>query len=489
MNNKISNFYLMTAVASLAANFGSAIDWRPNTRFNAGSKVRAGDNTYLSVASGVTGVLAPVHTSGSASDGSLTWWFAGSAQIPSGSLGSNMYLSLGGPEKWKNEPSPDDVLDEQSALRDSKVLMRLMNRDVCLGFEKNPWVSGVIAEWPSPSSYVTNSIGVYRCLSNNLDAISTQEPTGIGIATFETTDGYIWKYLGNLSEQYQDTFESADAYAIYTLSVDDGSDRWTVQQAANNGQVSGFTIKESVGVFTNTKVSVIGDGTGGTARTYSLQNGEVVRIVPSDMGRDYTKAVAIVQEDGAPGTGGVLTLSVSSGSITNAVVTNQGSGYADGAICLILGDGAGGSIALQVNGGYITGASVAQPGSGYSYATAYVVPGDSGVLGDMIPAPIGGHGRDMMKELPVNYLLINRRITSLDAAYLLDQEFRQIGIVTGVLPKTGIGSILAGPKNENPSGLDMANINNARAIFVSNIGSFQHGNSQDEEIRISMKVV
>ena len=100
----------------------------------------------------------PVATSGKAVDGTVTWMFA--YDVPNRSaLGEALYLALGNPGAWADEPTPDDLtgtyIDTVSAIESAIALFRLAPSDISLGATRINWASGtIVPEWPATDSYV-----------------------------------------------------------------------------------------------------------------------------------------------------------------------------------------------------------------------------------------------------------------------------------------------------------------------------------------------
>jgi hypothetical protein len=55
--------------------------------------------------------------------------------------------------------------------------------------------SGVSTLTASLFYVVTDDFNVYKCISNGENSESTVKPTGTDTNTFETSDGYIWKFM------------------------------------------------------------------------------------------------------------------------------------------------------------------------------------------------------------------------------------------------------------------------------------------------------
>lgn len=492
MKTDITNFYLSTLISAMINSVESAYQpWSPSTRYLDGARVRAENRLYIATATGVSSTVAPAHSSGRATDGTVPWMYVMTSQPPE-ALGAVLYLGLGKRSEWNAEPTADDI-DEHSyakALEDLLVAVRLSRRDLALGAVRRNWTTGaVVPQWPSTSSYVNVGVAVYRCISNNLGAPSTTAPSGSSLTPFETVDGYVWKYLGDVSGTLDSQFGTADIFAINPLYANDASNRWLVQTVAKSGEISGYNVLQQVGALTAPAISYVGTGTGAVGRVDLNGAGAITRIVPTGFGSGYKSGTrAIVTETGKPGSGAVVTATLDGGELDVLTVDVQGTGYTQGAIAIVDGDGTGAEVTLTVTAGHVTNAVLTDPGSAYTWATIRVLPGTSGAVAEALLGPQGGHGRDLLKEIPINQLLINRRLTALDSGYVPNGEFRQLTLLTGVQAASGTGEILVGPAHPAPGTRDSVSLGNTRVLYLSNLSAVEHSDAQDEEIKIALKI-
>lgn len=247
----------------------------------------------------------------------------------------NIYMVLARPQPWNdtsysttfanqasgtvtdnNPPNPTDNYSNEYALwRDAMAGVKINYSDVKLAVPKNVWSYGnrydmyrhnVSAAEPTENSnydlnasnfivYVTSTGCVYKCLYNGRNGInttgivSTAMPTTTGTAPQITADGYIWKYL------YQITAADADFITENYIPV--------VQTTTVNS-INGIEVvlvsSGGVGYSTVPTIKIYGDGTGCTA-TAVLSGSSVTRIdvTQGSEGRGYTWA-KVVLEGGGP---------------------------------------------------------------------------------------------------------------------------------------------------------------------------------------------
>ena len=205
--------------------------------------------------------------------------------------------------------------------------------------------------------YVMNSnFQVYKCLDNNNDGQSTIEPTGENTLILETSDNYKWKYMFTLSASAQANFLSTDFMGVSSNS--------TVSNAAVDGAVNIVKIKTA--------------GTGGTNGTYTN--------IP-------------MRGDGS---GGEVSITITSGSVTAVSVTNKGSGYSYANIRV--------SDINTAGGGSLTGAEL-----------------------DCIIEPKGGHGFDPFEELGAFFVILNTSFEGAETAnsgdFTTANDFRRVALI------------------------------------------------------------
>ena len=133
------------------------------------------------------------------------------------------------------------------------------------------------------SFYVlTTARNVYKCLDNDGNTASTEEPTGTDVTIITTADGYKWKYMYTLSASQQSNFLSTDFMAVATNS--------TVSSAAVDGAINVCKIKTagsggSDGTHTN--IDIRGDGSGGKV-SVTVASGAVTAVTVTTPGTGYT---------------------------------------------------------------------------------------------------------------------------------------------------------------------------------------------------------
>ena len=217
--------------------------------------------------------------------------------------------------------------------------------------------SGVFNLFDTNFYAMNSSRNVYKCLDNNNNTASTVEPTGTNASTIlSTADGYKWKYMYTLSASEQSNFLSTDFMAVST-----------------NSSVSSNAVDGAIDIV---KIKTAGSG-----------------------GADGTHTGIAIKGDG---TGGVVSVVVTSGAVTAVNVTSAGTGYTFGTI----------SNAQIVSAG----------------ATNLV-----GAELDVIIPPKGGHGFNAVKELGAFFVMTNVSLEGTESANSGDvsvaNDFRRVCLI------------------------------------------------------------
>jgi len=304
-----------------------------------------------------------------------------------------------------NTPSPIDNVDYLNHYK-STILFgkKITSANIKRAVRKITWSSGTTYEMyrsdysilnPSPVSgslrlhdanyYVVNSdFRVYICIDNGASGINTRgnssqvEPTFTDLEPSKLSDGYTWKYL-------------------YTISPSDIVKFDTIEY---------ITLPNNWSTSTDPQISSIRD------------NGDS---------------------------------SVNNNQIKKVYIENQGSGYnkVTGDTANIIGDGSGGEVSLVVTSNKITDVIVTSGGKNYTYGIIDLqtstdnIPGTYANLIPIIP-PSKGHGYDLYEELGADRVLIYARFDDSTKDFPIGTQFSQIGILKNptIFDSTGVSTSL-----------------------------------------------
>ena len=483
--------------------------WLPNTNYTIGDVRISGSNKYCVLSSGMSGVNPPSHITGSVSDGSLNWMFVETITRDNTYRG-NMFVAIGNSLPWVNESTPPvpnmSSLGDLDTLNGMITLKNITSNNVRMVAVRNDWTSGVVYSqfdptvdtfesnaYVTPYYVVTDELKIYKCLDNNNGSPSVSKPISTGITPVILADGYCWKYLGYISSQDASTFLTTGFIPVKYIIQNDGSDQWAIQQVAQIGGISTFSIKQQVGTFTGTDVTIEGMGSNVVANVIKTNTNTIRQIVALESGTGYTtETYAIVKNALEPGSGATATATILNGIITSVTVDLNGTGYTD-AVALIVGDGAGATITPTVSvSNTISSITVNSGGTGYTWAKVFIIPGTAGCVAKAILAPHNGHGYNMVNELGATAIIISIRLEN--NAHLLTgdgSDYRQIAIVTDVLDSNSEPAYLShyiGPShpeyNNIGSSLHKIKQGSGYVLYLSNIQVVTRSVNEEENIKL-----
>jgi len=250
-------------------------------------------------------------------------------EIASTADSNEYYIGIGKSDEY-NET--DTVVDPSRTLREEREArnnLQSIKKVAAASFviPRYNWASGTtytafddnLVGLPANAYYViTEDNQVYICLQQGKNALgqtvpSTVKPSytdaGVGnTQAFETSDGYRWKYLYQLSAARANSFLSANYVPIEFVSGDSGSlntfelDQLQVQGSAKPGQILGVTLTSGGSGYTSAPTV-----TSNAAATATISGGAVVKIEMNNesagLGTGYT--AANIELSGGGGAGAV----------------------------------------------------------------------------------------------------------------------------------------------------------------------------------------
>lgn len=237
---------------------------------------------------------------------------------------SNVYMTIGRSVSWPDDNAPPQANTSVASYYDLWNNMiggkKITGNDIRHVVPRFDWVSGTVyAQYDHLTDslalksdtnnfyVVTDEWNVYKCISNNYGAASTSKPTSISTTTdFQTADGYIWKYMYTISAEEQLRYVSADYIPVKTLTVNDGSLQWLVQNNAIQGGIHSIVLSNHGTGYTTNAISITITGDGQDAAAIAVRNNQtnsIDSIVVTDRGFDYTYATVSIAS--ASGTGAV----------------------------------------------------------------------------------------------------------------------------------------------------------------------------------------
>lgn len=236
---------------------------------------------------------------------------------------TNIYLTYGRPTPWPNDAVPPQANSSVTSFNDIWLRMigakQITGNDVRHAIPRNDWSANtsydaydhctcsLMMYTPNVKFFiVTPDWNVYKCLANNNGGLSTVVPTQIQTNTpIEEADGYIWKYMYTLTAEERLRFMTDKFIPVQTLTLDNNSLQWRVQQDAVDGAIESIKIVNPGTNYTNASniiVTITGDGSSANAiARINATSNTVDSIVMTDRGRGYQFADIAITGGGGSG--------------------------------------------------------------------------------------------------------------------------------------------------------------------------------------------
>jgi hypothetical protein len=226
-----------------------------------------------------------------------------------------IYLGIGKPLPWTDETVPDAVTDKRTDeitdWQDMIALKNIISSNVSHVIPRYDWtINTVYGQYDdtsdditsnSPTFYVvTNSYNVYKCISNNGGGVSTTEPTGVSTSDITTADGYIWKFMYDISSSQLLKFFTTDWMPVPTAG-NRTANQTAIVASATEGAIHHVIVTAAGSGYTSVPtVAITGDGTGATA-TATIASGAVTSIIISAQGYGYSYSTVTLTGGGGTG--------------------------------------------------------------------------------------------------------------------------------------------------------------------------------------------
>lgn len=225
-------------------------------------------------------------------------------EVTSSSDSDEYFIGIGQSNEFGVSPTPIPVrtlreernarLNLQSIKRTTSASMVIDRYNWASGLVYQAWSDSEVGVSNNPFYVITENNEVYICIQQGRDTsgnavASTVLPSYINAGvdedqSFETSDGYRWKFLYAISAPNANLYLSGNYVPIEEIGDDpDGLNTFQLQQQsirtnAIPGQIlGGIVIDGGSGYTSAPTVSVIGNGTGAAA-TATISGGRVVKI-------------------------------------------------------------------------------------------------------------------------------------------------------------------------------------------------------------------
>jgi hypothetical protein len=224
---------------------------------------------------------------------------------------SNVFLTFGKSSAWPTETAPPQpntsVTTHNDVWKNMIGAKRIVGNNIRHAIPRYNWTSGtvynaysdiqdsLVLKSATNNFYVmTPDYNVYKCLFNNGGKTSTVMPNILITTThFQTSDGYIWKYMYTLNAEEKLRFLTPNFMPVKTLPSSDNSQQWNVQLNAIDGAIHVINVTNGGSNYTANDVTVSITGDGQYANAYATLNTTsktVQSIVIDNLGYGYTYA-------------------------------------------------------------------------------------------------------------------------------------------------------------------------------------------------------
>lgn len=242
---------------------------------------------------------------------------------------THYYAVIGRSEDWNDSDVAPAPLNSAREERNFRLGLQSAKKIIDISFvvPRYNWASGAIYSayddaqvgYPTQTYYVMNDNNqVYMCIQQGRNSagqanVSTEQPTGNTTGTpFDTSDGYIWKFLYSIGALDATKFVSANYLPVeLVVSTDSDSpaaviEQKAVQDAAVAGQIIGYHVDSGgLGYSSSPTISIVGDGIKAKADA-TISGGQVVNVKLIDssgsytLGSGYNFAEVVVTGGGSP---------------------------------------------------------------------------------------------------------------------------------------------------------------------------------------------
>jgi len=258
-----------------------------------------------------------------------------------------VYFTFGKVDEWASEGAPPQAnssIDTFNQVWKNMIgAKKIVGNDIRLAIRRFDWVSGTVytayddseatldMNDPDVKFYVvTDEWNVYKCLGNNNSGASTVKPTSINTYLAEQlSDKYIWKYMYTLSDEEKLRFTTVNYIPVRTLTEDNGTLQWHVQNSAVQGSIGSIKIVNAgsaYSVATPPTITITGDGTGAeAAATVNTTTFGIESILITNKGQNYTYANAAFTSANGSGANARVIMSPTGGHGANPVEELGGS--------------------------------------------------------------------------------------------------------------------------------------------------------------------
>jgi hypothetical protein len=377
-------------------------------------------------------------------------------------------LFVGRVSPWSDENIPDSSTDStyhnNYAWRNAIALKRIDLSDISHVIPRYDWTSGTVYSEYDDSADLTDKIyyvitdefNVYKCIYNNIGAISTAKPSSTGPEIVTTDDGYRWKFIFRVSDDAKQFLTKEYIPLEHIKSEpptgDDKSLQWNIQTSTVGGSIEDIR----VGTTGDTKYasstlssSFIGEKFG--SANEEGQNTVILNFSASDSDDFYNNYLLYIDGGRGEEIGQVKRIIDYVGTERKATLNENLNSdlhqsettYIIRPEIVISGNGIGAQvIPTMYEDKGIKGIKIIDAGRDYSFATARITTIESSGGTDPVISleisPKGGHGINPIYDFESSRILISIKTDgNEDGLFSVANDFRQFGIIKNPIVGTG----------------------------------------------------
>ena len=434
-------------------------------------------------------------------------------------LGNKIYLLIAKDSPWSGNsagqyadgsysdsiiPQPIDTTVAPFLHYNDTIAAKLVNvSDVSHVIKRVNWTSGTVYDEYDHEQddlidknffIMTDQYNIYKCISNNQGAASTDKPTGQGNGIVEgATDKYRWKFMYEVQQADVLKYVTTDWLPIKYLTATDGTNQWLVQQAAVDGALehidvtnggSGYNyvnngVSPSPATANTLVLAATAEGT-----TDDVYNGATVYIKGATAGAGQqaiiTDYVASTKTITVPNWGTIPTGTIEYEVFPTITVSHGSETPAPGTLST--------ARVAAMTGDAIARIAMTNVGAGYRSATAVPSGGGSSPTHATLSArigPVGGHGANAVTELGGAYIMINVRLVGTESGvFETGDDFRKVILLANPLQESdGVAATATryGPTIAGASGLKH---DTGTMIYVEYRMPINRASDQTEDIKL-----
>lgn len=382
---------------------------------------------------------------------------------------TRLYLFAGKVSEWEDDLNPDEVLDnieitEYDFWRTMIFAKKIDPTDVKLMCKRNDWTTGTAYDMYTDTAsdlddddtkfFVMNEdYEIFKCLYNADSANSTVKPTKpvSGNLPFTTSDGYIWKYMFELTQDDIDNYLNDFFIPINetdTSHANNGID--VIQVDVPGDSFDGYQINVTSQGGSNASHIIIYDACNATLANSSSPseiphryNNSVIYIYSSDNNIDGQIRDIVGYTIDSTGAGKKYIVEVNN-AFSNTPGSNYGLEIAPKVI--VNGDGSNCSAISRLSGNSISTIDVLEPGYGYTRnreadnSSIVVIQSNTSSVANAtaIISPPGGHGKDTIHELFGYNILVHAKLAGNESnSFTANNDYRRYGLLENPVDNTG----------------------------------------------------